>query len=128
MMLDAIVDLLGCSSGGTVRKTSATSWFKGNNNASITIAAKEGLASRAQWRGNRTISTGSTGGTGGAGGNAGGDGGRCNGGTPQDGGEAGPKGADQLEGAGSAQNDSLHLKRRVGLVSGVALIVGTMIG
>lgn len=35
---------------------------------------------------------------------------------------------DQLEGPGSIENDTLHLKRRVGLVSGVALIVGTMIG
>nr|CAI5817480.1 unnamed protein product [Callosobruchus analis] len=126
-MLDTIVDLLGCSSGDTTRKSSATSWFKGNNNASITIPAKEGLASRAQWRGNRAASTGSTG-TGGTGGDAGGDGGHCNGGTPQDGGEAGTKGPDQLERTGSTQNDSLHLKRRVGLVSGVALIVGTMIG
>ncbi|KAL5276026.1 SLC7A9 family protein [Megaselia abdita] len=33
-----------------------------------------------------------------------------------------------LEGRGSTQNDSIHLKRRVGLFSGVALIVGTMIG
>uniref|UniRef100_A0A182Q991 B(0,+)-type amino acid transporter 1 n=1 Tax=Anopheles farauti TaxID=69004 RepID=A0A182Q991_9DIPT len=35
---------------------------------------------------------------------------------------------DALEGPGSAQNDAIHLKRRVGLFSGVALIVGTMIG
>uniref|UniRef100_A0A8D8DM29 B(0,+)-type amino acid transporter 1 n=1 Tax=Culex pipiens TaxID=7175 RepID=A0A8D8DM29_CULPI len=35
---------------------------------------------------------------------------------------------DSLEGTGSAQNDLIHLKRRVGLFSGVALIVGTMIG
>ncbi|XP_058062986.1 b(0,+)-type amino acid transporter 1 [Anopheles bellator] len=35
---------------------------------------------------------------------------------------------DALEGPGSAQNDLIHLKRRVGLFSGVALIVGTMIG
>uniref|UniRef100_A0A182PEE0 b(0,+)-type amino acid transporter 1 n=1 Tax=Anopheles epiroticus TaxID=199890 RepID=A0A182PEE0_9DIPT len=35
---------------------------------------------------------------------------------------------DALEGPGSAQNDIIHLKRRVGLFSGVALIVGTMIG
>lgn len=37
-------------------------------------------------------------------------------------------GPDQLEGPGSAEDDALHLKRRVGLISGVALIVGTMIG
>uniref|UniRef100_A0A182R1G9 b(0,+)-type amino acid transporter 1 n=2 Tax=Cellia TaxID=44534 RepID=A0A182R1G9_ANOFN len=35
---------------------------------------------------------------------------------------------DALEGPGSTQNDIIHLKRRVGLFSGVALIVGTMIG
>ncbi|XP_049529940.1 b(0,+)-type amino acid transporter 1 isoform X2 [Anopheles darlingi] len=35
---------------------------------------------------------------------------------------------DALEGPGSAPNDIIHLKRRVGLFSGVALIVGTMIG
>ncbi|KFB40685.1 AGAP001870-PA-like protein [Anopheles sinensis] len=35
---------------------------------------------------------------------------------------------DALEGPGSAPNDAIHLKRRVGLFSGVALIVGTMIG
>lgn len=33
-----------------------------------------------------------------------------------------------MERNGSTQNDSIHLKRRVGLFSGVALIVGTMIG
>lgn len=37
-------------------------------------------------------------------------------------------GPDQLEGPGSTEDDTLHLKRRVGLISGVALIVGTMIG
>lgn len=37
-------------------------------------------------------------------------------------------GPDQLEGPGSIEDDALHLKRRVGLISGVALIVGTMIG
>ncbi|XP_053671342.1 b(0,+)-type amino acid transporter 1 [Anopheles nili] len=35
---------------------------------------------------------------------------------------------DALEGPGSTPNDIIHLKRRVGLFSGVALIVGTMIG
>lgn len=33
-----------------------------------------------------------------------------------------------LEGNGTAPNDPIHLQRRVGLFSGVALIVGTMIG
>ncbi|CAB3384908.1 Hypothetical predicted protein [Cloeon dipterum] len=33
-----------------------------------------------------------------------------------------------LEGQGAAKDDALHLKRRLGLFSGVALIVGTMIG
>ena len=33
-----------------------------------------------------------------------------------------------LERKGSAPNDAIHLQRRVGLFSGVALIVGTMIG
>lgn len=37
-------------------------------------------------------------------------------------------GPDQLEGSGAVEDDALHLKRRVGLISGVALIVGTMIG
>ncbi|XP_025833041.1 b(0,+)-type amino acid transporter 1 isoform X2 [Agrilus planipennis] len=41
---------------------------------------------------------------------------------------SGAGGTDQLEGSGAAENDALHLKRRVGLFSGVALIVGTMIG
>lgn len=35
---------------------------------------------------------------------------------------------DSLERKGSTANDIIHLKRRVGLFSGVALIVGTMIG
>lgn len=35
---------------------------------------------------------------------------------------------DQLERYRPTENDPIHLKRRVGLVSGVALIVGTMIG
>ncbi|XKL68047.1 hypothetical protein PGB90_003538 [Kerria lacca] len=35
---------------------------------------------------------------------------------------------DQLERVCSVTNDSVHLKRQVGLLSGVALIVGTMIG
>jgi hypothetical protein len=35
---------------------------------------------------------------------------------------------ESLERKGSAPNDAIHLERRVGLFSGVALIVGTMIG
>lgn len=35
---------------------------------------------------------------------------------------------DRMERVCSTKNDSIHLKRRVGLFSGVALIVGTMIG
>ncbi|KAF9795219.1 hypothetical protein SFRURICE_004591 [Spodoptera frugiperda] len=35
---------------------------------------------------------------------------------------------DKLEGSDAAPDDPVHLKRRVGLFSGVALIVGTMIG
>ncbi|XP_054272775.1 b(0,+)-type amino acid transporter 1-like [Macrosteles quadrilineatus] len=35
---------------------------------------------------------------------------------------------DQLEGTDTTPDDALHLQRRVGLLSGVALIVGTMIG
>ncbi|XP_077287313.1 L-type amino acid transporter sobremesa isoform X2 [Arctopsyche grandis] len=35
---------------------------------------------------------------------------------------------DKLEGTDTAPDDPIHLKRRVGLFSGVALIVGTMIG
>lgn len=45
-------------------------------------------------------------------------------GNDEDGG-GGPRG---LEGADPEKDDPVHLKRRVGLVSGVALIVGTMIG
>ena len=37
-------------------------------------------------------------------------------------------GGDKLEGTDAIEDDALHLKRRVGLFSGVALIVGTMIG
>lgn len=83
--------------------------FSGNNNAST----KEGL----QWRGR------SNGQCNGDGGCAIGD---AEGGTGVEG-TAG-SGPDQLEGAGPTENDALHLQRRVGLISGVALIVGTMIG
>ncbi|KOB74264.1 Cationic amino acid transporter [Operophtera brumata] len=38
------------------------------------------------------------------------------------------QGKDYLEGSSAAADDPVHLKRRVGLFSGVALIVGTMIG
>ncbi|KAL0109452.1 hypothetical protein PUN28_014490 [Cardiocondyla obscurior] len=42
--------------------------------------------------------------------------------------EDGGGGSGGLEGTDAETNDPVHLKRRVGLVSGVALIVGTMIG
>lgn len=42
--------------------------------------------------------------------------------------EVAGSGGDKLEGPDTAKNDSVHLKRRLGLFSGVALIVGTMIG
>lgn len=42
--------------------------------------------------------------------------------------EDGGGGSGGLEGTDAETNDAVHLKRRVGLVSGVALIVGTMIG
>lgn len=88
-------------------------FFSGNNNA----FPKEGL----QWRGGKCNNNLSNGGT--------------NGGSVCDDGESGgciegsaAAGTDQLEGSGPTENDALHLKRRVGLISGVALIVGTMIG
>ncbi|XP_070151648.1 b(0,+)-type amino acid transporter 1 isoform X1 [Polyergus mexicanus] len=42
--------------------------------------------------------------------------------------EDGGGGSGGLEGTDAEANNAVHLKRRVGLVSGVALIVGTMIG
>ncbi|XP_033229126.1 cystine/glutamate transporter-like [Belonocnema kinseyi] len=42
--------------------------------------------------------------------------------------EDGGGGSGRLEGTDPEENNPVHLKRRVGLVSGVALIVGTMIG
>lgn len=42
--------------------------------------------------------------------------------------EDGGGGGTGLEGTDAEEDNSVHLKRRVGLVSGVALIVGTMIG
>ncbi|XP_011312569.1 b(0,+)-type amino acid transporter 1-like [Fopius arisanus] len=42
--------------------------------------------------------------------------------------QTGNEGCGGLEGKDPETNDTVHLKRRVGLVSGVALIVGTMIG
>ncbi|XP_022908162.1 b(0,+)-type amino acid transporter 1 isoform X2 [Onthophagus taurus] len=99
----------------------------GNNNASIT---KEGL----QWRGRSNghspgILNGGGDCSGGpnVGSTIGGSGGDSEGGTGCFEG-TGCTGPDQLEGPGPTENDALHLKRRVGLVSGVALIVGTMIG
>lgn len=48
--------------------------------------------------------------------------------TQDEGSEVAGPGGDQLEGTDSIKDDPLHLERRVGLFSGVALIVGTMIG
>ncbi|XP_014488143.1 PREDICTED: b(0,+)-type amino acid transporter 1-like isoform X2 [Dinoponera quadriceps] len=42
--------------------------------------------------------------------------------------EDGGGGSGGVEGTDAEENNAVHLKRRVGLVSGVALIVGTMIG
>ncbi|CAH1109446.1 unnamed protein product [Psylliodes chrysocephalus] len=96
----------------------------GNNNAS----SKEG---QLQWRGNRSISNGGHTGCNGTSlcGSLGGlDGGFGDGeGTPG-GTEGGAAGQDKLERPGAIEDDAIHLKRRVGLISGVALIVGTMIG
>ncbi|XP_065169415.1 b(0,+)-type amino acid transporter 1 isoform X2 [Atheta coriaria] len=98
----------------------------GNNNAS----PKDGL----QWRGRNGGHCGS--GECGVGNGGGGiaDGGHAaengcggGGGGVQENGNAGPI-TDKLEGQDPTENDAIHLKRRVGLVSGVALIVGTMIG
>lgn len=97
----------------------------GNNNAS----PKDGL----QWRGCRGSNNGVVhqrsgiidGSTAVECGGIGVDGGQGTG----DGMEGSPAGGpDQLEGPGAITDDAVHLKRRVGLISGVALIVGTMIG
>lgn len=90
--------------------------FCGNNNSCTNLHKEGGV----QWRGSRGSTT--------LNGNAGiGFGSGDKGGGP--GGPEGPgTGPDQLERTGPTENDPIHLKRRVGLVSGVALIVGTMIG
>ncbi|CAH1173450.1 unnamed protein product [Phaedon cochleariae] len=102
--------------------------YYGNNNAS----PKEG---QIQWRGSRrtlnddptAVGGGLRNGCPGGGGDEGGqDGGGGQRGAAD--GAAAAAGPDQLEGTGSIADDAIHLKRRVGLVSGVALIVGTMIG
>lgn len=100
----------------TSLSSSVALFLSGNNNAT----PKEGV----QWRGNRSGS-GQCNGTG--------CGLRFIGGDTETGGFNGSEdsaagGPDQLEGPGSIENDTIHLKRRVGLISGVALIVGTMIG
>lgn len=87
----------------------------GNNNASPKEA-------HIQWRGNRLLNSGNSNGittVDGGGGEEEGAGGTEG---------TGSTGPDQLEGSGTIENDTIHLKRRVGLISGVALIVGTMIG
>ncbi|XP_018565288.1 b(0,+)-type amino acid transporter 1 isoform X1 [Anoplophora glabripennis] len=119
-MLDTIKDILGCRFTQGIRHSSHTSLnFTGNNNAS----SKDGV----QWRGSRTSNghcNGAGCGLGGFGGAGDGEGGGGGNGT-EGSAAAGP---DQLERASSIENDTIHLKRRVGLISGVALIVGTMIG
>ncbi|KAL1492010.1 hypothetical protein ABEB36_012516 [Hypothenemus hampei] len=85
--------------------------FSGNNNEGPSVLKEGGV----QWRGSRG-STLNTAGNGFAGRMELYDR------------ENGPPEPDQLERSRPTENDPIHLKRRVGLVSGVALIVGTMIG
>ncbi|XP_017775722.1 PREDICTED: b(0,+)-type amino acid transporter 1-like [Nicrophorus vespilloides] len=114
MLLDKFRAIFDCAYGQTVIHSNS---FQGNNNAS----PKEGL----QWRGRNS---GGGLGLGQCNGECNGSGdGEAGGGHHQENGAAG-QGPDKLEGSESIENDTLHLKRRVGLVSGVALIVGTMIG
>ncbi|XP_065169414.1 b(0,+)-type amino acid transporter 1 isoform X1 [Atheta coriaria] len=123
MLLDKLKTLLDCP---RVQESPVKHNFQGNNNAS----PKDGL----QWRGRNGGHCGS--GECGVGNGGGGiaDGGHAaengcggGGGGVQENGNAGPI-TDKLEGQDPTENDAIHLKRRVGLVSGVALIVGTMIG
>ncbi|KAJ8970754.1 hypothetical protein NQ317_011684 [Molorchus minor] len=100
-------------------KTYSKQNFNRNNNAS----SKDGV----QWRGNRTSSNGHCNGSGNGMGAFDGTGDIEGGGEGKGSEGSAAAGPDQLEGPGSIENDPIHLKRRVGLVSGVALIVGTMI-
>lgn len=91
----------------------------GNNN----VQSKDGI----QWRGNKGGSSASENGCG-IGRNMYRTG-SASSGDPEEGAEGtSAGGGDQLEGPCSIKDDTIHLKRRVGLFSGVALIVGTMIG
>nr|XP_023029478.1 large neutral amino acids transporter small subunit 1-like isoform X2 [Leptinotarsa decemlineata] len=93
--------------------------IEGNNNAS----PKDG---HVQWRGSRS-SNGQCNGLSGCG--LDGGAGDSEGGGPAAGSEgSAAAGQDKLERPSSTENDTIHLQRRVGLFSGVALIVGTMIG
>ncbi|XP_076250633.1 L-type amino acid transporter sobremesa isoform X1 [Rhynchophorus ferrugineus] len=113
-MFDDIKDLFDCGFFNCNQKTHKTPYSTGNNNG-CNVLKESGI----QWRGSRGGSTAN--GLNGIG--YGLD--QRNGSGCQEGTGAGP---DELEGPGPTENDPIHLKRRVGLVSGVALIVGTMIG
>ncbi|ENN74488.1 hypothetical protein D910_03886 [Dendroctonus ponderosae] len=91
--------------------------FSGNNNSSPNLLKEGGV----QWRGSRgSIVNGSA-----PSGFRGGDQERN---FYEHNVENSIAGCNQLERSRATENDPIHLKRRVGLVSGVALIVGTMIG
>ncbi|XP_072380215.1 b(0,+)-type amino acid transporter 1 isoform X1 [Diabrotica undecimpunctata] len=131
-MLDTIINLLGIgcklSDDFTQSVTTNSPYYPGNNNGS----SKE---VQLQWRGNRAISNGGSQCNGTSLGSLGlgssFDSGLSGAGDAEGGGQGGPDGGsagDKLEGPGSIEDDAIHLKRRVGLISGVALIVGTMIG
>nr|XP_018898647.1 PREDICTED: b(0,+)-type amino acid transporter 1 isoform X1 [Bemisia tabaci] len=120
-------DLFSCSNSSSELSNNNNTTASNNNLPAGNHAqnGKEGV----QWRsgmGGRGLGLGLGGagsGGGGSGGGAGGSGGEAE----TDDQDDGPRG-DKLEGADPAQDDTLHLQRRVGLLSGVALIVGTMIG
>ncbi|GLV31090.1 sobremesa [Carabus blaptoides fortunei] len=128
-MLDAIQEFLDCTFAQT------TQLYEGNNNAS-----PKGVENGITWRGSSPYLGG--GGTGSGGGGGGGLNGSivggtgiglgagdcCTGGGGDTEAAGGCGGPHRLEGPGTTADDTVHLKRRVGLVSGVALIVGTMIG
>ncbi|XP_075227961.1 L-type amino acid transporter sobremesa isoform X2 [Lycorma delicatula] len=93
--------LLSCTFSPESKSTSLTRQAQGNN-----VPGKDG---QQLWSGDSNNPSG-------------------DGSTQDEGSEVAGPGGDQLEGADSTQDDPLHLQRRVGLFSGVALIVGTMIG
>lgn len=92
-------------------------FFAGNHY----VSNKEGL----QWRGSTESRLTSTGRTGNGSILAPGPGDVCETDALS---EVAVSGGDKLEGSDSIKDDAVHLKRRLGLFSGVALIVGTMIG